>query len=258
MNKSKNKINRRKFNRYWVIGICSFIFFLIATAPASLVRSFIGQDDAVILQGLKGTIWTGSASNLNYHGIDMGQLNWHISPLSLFLLRLQTQIYTENADSHINLALTLSPGSLSSDSLKAQIPANWLQKISTMPFKTDGDLLLRFVKLEMESGKLTQLKGSIAWQNAIVNSPFGAPSELGNLQITASTEAEDILLNITDTSGPLGIKSTIRFTPPDTIKADGTVNKNLPQNLANFFQYFAKPDKNGRLEFHYQGKVPGL
>lgn len=258
MNKSENKINHRRFNRYWFIGICSFIFFLIATAPASLVRSFIPQDKAITLQGLKGTIWTGSASNLNYHAIDMGQLNWHISPFSLFLLRLQTQIYTESADSHINLALTLSPGGLSSDSLKAQIPANWLQQISTMPFKTEGDLLLRFVKLKMKSGKLTQLKGSIAWQNAIVHSPFGAPSELGNLQFTLNTEADDILINTTDSSGPLGIKSTIRFTPPDTIKADGSVNKNLPQSLANFFQYFAKPNENGRLEFHYQGKVPGF
>ncbi len=255
-NLSQSQTN--KSTRYWIAGIFSFLVFLIALAPASLLNSFMSNNNAMTLQGLKGTLWTGSARNARYHGIDLGEVNWQVSPLSLLLLRLQTQVNSKGTDSHINLTLTISPGSLSSDSVKARIPASWLPRLLPLPLKTDGDLFLRFVNLKMKSGKLTRLKGSIAWQNAVVHSPFGTRSELGDLQITATTEANEILFNITDNGGPMGIQSKIHFTPPDFIKADGTVNKNLPQNLANFFRYFTQVNENGRLEFHYKGKVSGL
>jgi len=245
------------YKRLWLIGICSFVFFLLMNAPASLLAHFSKKYYALELTQVKGTIWKGSAQSAKYSKIYLGKVNWEVSPWSLLLLHINLNLQTKSSSSHTDVNLSLSMNTLKSDQIKAKIPASILSSFMSFPLNLDGELFLRIINLEVHNLHPESIQGSIAWQNAFIQTPFGGAAKLGNLQFTLSNQKKNVIVAIRDQGEPLNIKAKIIFSPEGTFVADGSVNSNLPENINNFFNVFAQPAKDGRRKFHYKGKLPG-
>lgn len=246
-----------KSKHYWIIGIVSFIFFLVTSAPASILAHFAKKYSGIELNNVQGTIWNGHAQSLHFSRNNFGQINWSISPWSLFLLKLNVQLHTRDPSGHSDLSLQFSMHHIQSDNIKAKFPARWIAPILKYPVNLDGDIFLRLINLEISDNKLTQIKGSIAWQNAFIQSPFGGAAKLGNLQLSLNNNQQNIEINVKDQGKPLAIDAKVLLSPLGEVNITGSVNANLPENINNFFNFFAEPARNGRRQFKYHGKLPG-
>lgn len=68
--------------RYLLLGLVAFLGFAVYMAPATLVRSIIGDSGPVVLAELQGRLWRGGASVL-YQSYPVGQLEWSFDPGAL-------------------------------------------------------------------------------------------------------------------------------------------------------------------------------
>ncbi len=243
----------------WITCRILFLFFVLASTPAKIVVSFLQTPEELQLNGVDGTVWLGSVQNIHYKGIDLGLGNWVISPWSLLLLSIDSEIHTQNELSKIDAELVFSLSGVSSDSVKARFPAKWIPKLTGAPFKSEGKVLLRLIDFEQSSDAPIKITGSVAWQEASIQTAFSSSrAQLGNLQVDISSKDETLFLDLRDNQGPLGLKANIEFNPPNKIIVKGSVNENLPTDLANFFQFFSKPDNKGKRIINYSGIIPGL
>jgi general secretion pathway protein N len=245
-------------NKLIITTAILFIFFIIATIPAKLAYSLTPSVKGLEVSLIEGSIWSGSAANVQYNGVDFGSTHWELSPLSLFLLTISGDIHSSNDDSQIDANFSISSGDLESDSIKASFPASWVPLLTGANYHSEGKVLLRVIDFKKSSDAPIVLVGSVAWQQAAIKTPFGSKANLGNLQIDISSENKNVLLDLRDNQGPLGIEAKIKFTPPNKIVARGSVNENLPIELSNFFRFFAKPNNKGKLVFDYNGILPGI
>ncbi len=240
------------------IGIAFLLLFLIATIPASLFYASINKIPNLKVEGISGKLWNGSAANVSYRGLDMGKLQWDASLWSLFTLSLNTDVALKGADNDLSANLTLNSETIEAENLKAIFPANWIPTLSQAPVKTQGLMLLRFKEARLSKGSSPYIYGAISWQNAEIKTPFGANSILGNITMGISTENGVLIGDAKSDRDPMDLQASLRFTYPNKVQATGTVKNELPPALDGFFKLFAKPDGKGRLNFEYNGPVPGL
>ncbi len=241
-----------------ITAIISFILFVFALIPAKIAYSLAPTIDGLEMSLIEGSLWNGSAENIRYNGVDFGNSHWSISPFSIFLLSLSGDLHSKSNDSQIDANFNLSMNSFESDSIKARFPAQWLPLLTQSKFKTEGNVLVRLLDFKQSQQAPLKIVGTVAWQQATLKTAFGAKATLGDLQINISSEQQHLLFNLHDNQGSLGLDAKIKFTPPNKIIARGSVNENLPIELANFFKFFAKPNQKGKLVFDYNGIIPGL
>jgi len=241
-----------------IFTIILFLFFVVANMPAKFAYSMVPEMKGLEVSSFKGSLWSGSAASVRYNGVDLGETHWQLSPLALFLLSLSGDIHSINGDNKIHANFTFSMGTFESDLITAQIPASWVPQLTGANYQSEGKVILRIISLKQSEETPLELVGSVAWQQAAIKTPFGGRAALGDLQINISSDKENLLFDLSDTRGPLGIEAKIKFTLPNKIVARGSVNEKLPIELSNFFRFIAKPNNKGKLVFDYNGIIPGI
>jgi len=97
-----------RLTRVWAILIIASVFFLIANAPAHILKPYL-TNSLNFPFSLNGSIWQGSVSSKHFQ-----QINWRVNPLNLLTGKLSATlsiiIDEQNhisTDASINLAKTL-------------------------------------------------------------------------------------------------------------------------------------------------------
>lgn len=93
-----------KFNKSWlgfvVIGIVAYLYFILSGFPASVAYKYIitpaDRAHVVKLQGLSGTVWSGTAAEAKVAAISLGKLHWDMQLLTLFTGKLGLDVEIEN------------------------------------------------------------------------------------------------------------------------------------------------------------------
>ncbi len=244
--------------KLWITGVILFLIFVVGSTPANIALSIFPKVKGLELSDINGTVWSGTAQNVQYNGVDFGVTQWQLSPWSLLLLSLSGDVHSANEDSNIDANINYSLSGIQSDSIKARFPATWIPKLTGKAVVAEGQVLLRIIDFEQSVDKPIKITGSIAWRDAVIQTPFGSKAILGNLQAALSSNNESVLIDLKDDGAPLNLLANIKFTPPNRIVAKGSVKENIPENIANFFRFFAKSDKKGKLVFDYNGIIPGI
>lgn len=74
-----------KLLRILLLLLLGYVVFAIATLPASFATRRINAALAdVEINAVDGSIWSGSANDINYQGVALGALEWNARPASLF------------------------------------------------------------------------------------------------------------------------------------------------------------------------------
>jgi len=64
-----------------------------------------------------------------------------------------------------------------------------------------------------------------------------------------------LLLTLNDDNSVLGLQGTLRFSIDKKYHLKATVKQDLPGNIRQAIQMFAKPDGNGRLSLTFSGHL---
>jgi hypothetical protein len=225
-----------------------FFVFLLASAPARLL-AYLLPSDQVLAQGYSGSLWSGSADSVavavpgGY--LQLGLVNWELSPWSLLLFSPRMQLQTRWGSQHLDGHITLYPGGDidlrdTEISLDASVIKQWL------PIQVDGQLNALVQELSIEDGQLAAGEGRLVWQRARWLGSRG-PQPLGDYVAEFEIpESEQLGAKISTLSGPIEINGQASlFGRALTLDARLTSDEPVDPELAQPLQLVATPIDEG-------------
>jgi hypothetical protein len=258
-------MNKRTITLLAVFAIACFLFQLLATVPARLVLGHAGQVlPQVSVAGVQGTIWSGSAANIEL-SIDgkqhsLGETKWQLSKLPLIwgsaALDLSAQHNKQTIIAHAALGVG---GSVRLSDSDISLPAAMIREFAPIPVEIGGQLSLRINELELVGQAVEALDGVLTWQQAEVDFT-GTPAELGSYVAELSMDDKGAYLaKVSDLGGAaLGISGDVEYAPQQrTYKVDAQLipGEKLDPNIKNMIFQFGTPDARGAIRFKQSGQI---
>lgn len=189
------------------------VITLLVTAPARLLYLIV-PGEMVVLRGLSGTVWNGSASGvllrLPQGYFQLGAVDWSLHPLSLLTL-----------SPHLTLSSHWGKQTLAGDiilrgqrdldlfDLDVQVAAGLLGRFA--PVAVDGFFSLQAEYLQLRDAMPYSGKGRLVWQNAGWNSPRGLVP-LGSYALDfQQPEGGAVTGDVLTLSGPLQASGSLQL-----------------------------------------------
>lgn len=198
----------------WALALFAlFLVTLLANAPARLLAHVL-PGEQVILQGLDGTVWNGSASRcmieLPVGFLHLGSVRWSLDPWSLLTLapRLELQSNWGRQTAAGSLRLRGSQDLLVED-FEGRVGADLLRRFA--PLAVGGSFEVQLAVLELREGLPHRAKGRLVWQQASWLSPRG-PVPLGSYALDVEQPAGEALVGeVVTLQGPLEARGGVRL-----------------------------------------------
>jgi len=186
---------------------------LLMTAPARLI-GLVVPGDQVLLRGLSGSVWDGSASSvmlrLPQGYFQLGTVQWSLHPLSLLTLSPHLTVRSEWGDQRLAGEVILrGQQDLDLLNLDAQLAASLLGRFA--PVAVEGFFSLQSDLLQMRDGMPYSGNGRLVWQNAGWKSPRGLVP-LGTYALDfQQPEGDAVQGDIITLTGPLEANGSLQL-----------------------------------------------
>jgi len=164
------------------------------------------------VNGVNGTIWTGSASEASVDGIYLSNLKWRFNPYGLFTGRLSYRVEATPVSGFLESEVTVSlSNAVSISGLTASLPLNSFAKLIGVPGLA-GTASIDFERLEIVDGMAVAADGTLQIANLVV--PIVGRETLGGYKAEFFTQNNGISASIEDTDGVVDFAGSLQ------IKAD--------------------------------------
>jgi hypothetical protein len=113
-----------RISRIWVLLIASLVFFLIANAPAQILKPYL-KNSFNFPFTLSGSIWNGSLQSEYFN-----KASWQVHPLSLLLLKISIDIKVEiDSKNKLNANAEMNPfNTLELNNINGVLTSQYLQQ----------------------------------------------------------------------------------------------------------------------------------
>jgi hypothetical protein len=178
---------------------------LVVTAPARLLYLAVPAKQ-VLLQGLAGTVWQGSASSVQLRlpqgYFQLGASRWSLRPLSLLALAPRLTLSSKWGDQVLSGEIALrGQRDMEIRDLELQFAADTLRHFA--PLAVDGRFSLLVSSMDVRDGLPYSASGRLVWQGAVWESPTG-PVPLGTYALGFEQPPGGVLRGeVATLSGPL-------------------------------------------------------
>ena len=194
------------------LGLAGILLLtLIVTAPARLL-GLVLPSDKLLLQGLNGSVWSGSAARCLVaagHGyVHLGKVSWELSPLSLLILspRLALESHWGNQDISAQLSVR-DTANFDIKDLDATISSRLLRRFT--PLMVGGDFSIQLANLTVSDGLPTAVEGRVLWRNAVLLFPQGS-RPLGSYAVDLrQKEGQALSGDVVTVAGPVNVSGDI-------------------------------------------------
>ncbi len=148
---------------------------LLASAPARLIVHLLPAD-AVIMQGVQGTLWSGQATRVLVASgsgyLHLGQMEWRLRPLSLLLFSPQLDLDSRWGLQRFAGSVKFGGSDvIELEDVDAVLDARLLRQY--VPLELAGSVSLQLQYLTIEAGLSREGKGRLVWQDGGWVSPQG-------------------------------------------------------------------------------------
>ncbi len=238
-------------------ALLSYLLFLLATIPAQQIWQFIPQQNKARLHisHIEGSLWSGQISNLEINRLSLGQLDWNLNLLPLFLgqLGLDTKIQGSLGKLQSHLILSTN-GRLQATDLSGRMPAESLNPY-TLPATLGGDISLNIQKLLFQNKQKLQMQGEMRWRNASIS--LLQTIELGDVRLLAKTDGDGSILHITNEKSALGIEGSIKLDAKGRYSVKLTlVNQDSNRkDIRALLHMLGHADATGKVHIQRQGQL---
>lgn len=248
---------RRKL-KWLLLGLASYLLMLIATLPMRPVYDLFATKMAPLsLQGVQGKLWNGQASAVHYNNIGLGSINWSFKPTELLSGQFGFDFINQDNQTHSTGIAGMSMfGKTYLDNVSGHAPASNLYKmLGSYPLNLSGKILYDIQQLRLNNNVVELIQGTMTWQKAAIQAPF--PAELGTIEVQLSSEQENMLLQISNKGGQLGVQGSVKVLKDKRIQSDIRIipRKNADPGLVNILRSFGKADRSGTITIIYNGYI---
>jgi len=207
------------------------------------------------VNGVNGTVWKGSASEISSNEIYLRQTKWKIVPSELLKgnLTFDVSTYPYNGQLKFNLILDLM-NNLSATDIKGNFPNDILEIIA--PFLgVSSEINMNIKSLSLNNKDINQLEGQILLNNLVMKGISNRV--LGSYKIDLFERNGEIYGSIDDISGEVDIVATMSLTLSGKYIIDGAVSakQNTSNQVRTILSFLGAENENGQRSFRFEGEI---
>lgn len=237
-----------------LILLFALLLMLILQFPAITVINSINKNNLKV-NGVNGTVWKGSASEISSNEIYLRQTKWKIVPSELLKGNLTFDIstYPFNGQLKFNLILDLM-NNLSATDIKGNFPNDTLEIIA--PFLgVSSEIDMNIKSLSLNNKGINQLEGQILLNNLVMKGISNRV--LGSYKIDLFERNGEIYGSIDDVSGEVDIAATMSLTLSGKYIIDGAVSakQNTSNQVRTILSFLGAENENGQRSFRFEGEI---
>ena len=187
--------------------LLAFAAVAVFTAPADwLYRHFAQPNSGVVLHGVRGTLWSGSAERVSAFTQPLGALQWQLDHWPTLVGRPRGKLNLRGTDVEGRAHFASDASTLRVDDLHGRFPASLLGPALDIPGLTFlGEVRFDLERLEIVDGIPRVAVGTASWTRLGVAG--GAQAQLPGLKAQLSELApEGVLIELSDLGGALEVQ----------------------------------------------------
>ena len=241
--------------------LLSFLFFLASAIPAEFLLKIVGNQSAVQIAGIQGSIWSGSANQFQLRTIAGKNLRWSVNFLPMLIGKVSLDVTIDDPSKQVQgtVARTLGgaiqftdlSGTLNLGILASQIPNPLFSQMIH-----GGKAILAVDEVEIEDGLITYVAGNMQLEKLQLTIPN--PVEAGSLDVQLSNNDKGIIANIKDKGdGVLFLQGQGAFLADAQYSLRGMVGARDPKavELQNWLRVLGRTDAQGHYAMNFTGKL---
>ena len=237
-----------------LILLFALFLMLILQFPAITAINSINKNNLKV-NGVNGTVWKGSASEISSNEIYLRQTRWKIVPSELLKGNLTFDIstYPFNGQLKFNLILDLM-NNLSASDIKGNFPNDILEILA--PFLgVSSEIDMNIKSLSLNNKDINQLEGQILLNNLVMKGV--SDRVLGSYKIDLFESNGEVYGSIDDVSGEVDIAAIISLTLSGKYIIDGAVSakQNTSNQVKTILSFLGAENKNGQRSFRFEGEI---
>lgn len=251
-----------KKKHYFFIVIFSYLLFLIATVPASLLTNIVNNNTPVNIQNVSGTIWNGKADFISINNIaNLNNTKWTFIAWKFFTGRAAFQIGTHYDEQKITGEIGASfLKQFFVNNLSATIASKNIVKLASLPLvQLSGMVTLDIEHASWKINELPLASGNIIWNNATIS--VAETVSLGKLTIILSENDQHFLnADINNQGGDISLSGNAELVSEKNYAVNIRLSptSSASNNIGNSLSLFAKRQNNGDFLLKKSGSLNQL
>lgn len=247
-----------------IIGVLVFLLALVSRIPAATALGWaykLQPGIPVVLHTPTGTLWHGESPIVSVRNQPVLQdFSWKLHPLSALIGRLSLDLQSTSGPIRIDgsLSSSFSGASLHAENLHGEAPLGMIAAMTPYrAFKVDGSANLAINTLTIRDGVPIELDGRALVQGIAIQ--FGrSPIQLGDYNIVAAQDGDDVVAKISSVRGPVSAQGEVRVKPDASWQLQLEIKPQADADpmIANLLRNTGKPNAQGAYVIHQSGTLP--
>ncbi|MGB5062971.1 MAG: type II secretion system protein N [Candidatus Competibacter sp.] len=247
----------KRFLGYGLLGLLTFLLFLLLLAPAGLVVDFLNERlPDLDVQTVDGTATDGSAFGINWRDTPIRRLNWDWRPFALLGGWLEFRLDTDDPEAKLigNAAIGWG-GRLRFRDFSGRLLLAKLSKLAGQPkLPLQGVVEFSLQELYLSATGLPQSAYGVVYLLNL-RAMLGQPLNLGDFVVQLSPAATGIQGTVKDNNAPLELNGTLSVSPDGRYRFSGSaaVRDAGNQALRQALNLLGPPGGDGRWKLDFSG-----
>jgi hypothetical protein len=242
------------------VGLAALAGFTIATLPASLVAGSL-ERYGLSATAYSGTLWSGAARDAAWRGVTLGELRWHVRPLTLLRGGLAADLGFARADASASAVATARMGGrLDLTGVHVDLPLELLAQAPVgLARGWQGRARGAFEEIRLVAGWPVEARGELDLLGLAMPALRGAA--IGSYHVvipdprSASAGTTGVTARVADNDGPLAVDALLTLAPGRSFEFQGTVvpRAGAQADLVRALEFLGPADSAGRRQFGMSG-----
>lgn len=236
------------------VGLVVGVLGLIMLFPARVAYRWFAPPE-VLLSGIEGTVWNGSAREASVDDFYLRDLHWQFRPLALFTAKIGYSLETKFASGFMEGDFAVGFGqNLKAKNVRAALPLESLQYMVPLA-GARGSLSANLSALRIADGLPVEADGSV--EIAGLALPLVHRDPIGGFKAEFFTQEAGISASIEDTAAVIDVAGSLQLGDDGTYQFLAQVGAldNTPPAIREQLRFLGSPNDRGRHELRLEGQL---
>lgn len=234
------------------LGVVTLILGLIIKLPARLAVQWFAPPE-VAISDIRGSAWSGSASEASVVGLYVRDVQWEFSPLQLFTGALGYKVSATPVSGFIESSVSVGlSGALNVSDLRASLPLNLFSDVIGIS-GLQGNGSFQFDRLKIVDGMAVAADGTI--ELADLHVPIAGRESLGGYKVEFFTQGDGISASVEDDDGVVDLAGSLQLKADRSYEfiAEVVANSRTPEGVRRQLRFLGPANERGQQELRLEG-----
>lgn len=236
-------------------GLVTFVAGLIIVFPARVAYHWFAPDH-VVVGGISGTVWSGSAQSATSAGLYVADIKWRFKPLRLFTGKFVYAVEARPVSGSVDAVVGVGiGGTLHVSELQGVIALQMLEQVLAVR-GLRGNARVQIDRLTIKDGVPVTAEGSLEVVDLVV--PMVAAGSIGGYRAEFHPQQDGgVSASVEDTDGIVDLAGRISLSPDRSYQFRGLIAAKpiTPQAMREQLRFLGSPNERGQHELNLDGQL---